>query len=118
MAPSACNSSERYRDLWEFPLQQFLTGPVTNGRAVPLSTMVGAGAGLGLAQHHRAGPHRLGWLAHPAMLSLLRACACASPPQDPTADTEEALLTQLLEQFGFSYGGNRAPVGIAVHTPW
>lgn len=30
----------------------------------------------------------------------------------------EALLAQMLEQFNFSYNGNKAPFGLYLHTPW
>lgn len=39
-------------------------------------------------------------------------------PQDPTADSEAALLAQLRQQLSYSYDGNRAPITIALHTPW
>lgn len=57
-------------------LQQFLVGPVTNGKAVALSSM------------------------------------------DPTDTTADALATQMMTQLNYSYNGNRAPMEIAVHTPW
>ncbi|PRW55955.1 hypothetical protein C2E21_5091 [Chlorella sorokiniana] len=75
MAPSTCSASEKY-PLFEVPLQQFLVGPVTNGKAVALSSM------------------------------------------DPTDTTADALAAQMMTQFNYSYNGNRAPMEIAVHTPW
>ncbi len=61
---------------WSSPLQQFLVPPVTNGKAVALSSM------------------------------------------DPTDTTADALAAQMMQQLNYSYNGNRAPMQIAVHTPW
>lgn len=44
--------------------------------------------------------------------------ALPSSLQDPTDASAEALLAQMLEQFHYSYDGNRAPFGLYLHTPW
>ena len=121
MAPSTCNATERYAGLFEVPLQQWLTGPVTNGIAKALSTMVRlacmAGGPLGAVVVLGAF-----LLPGPAQVLCPHAASCPplhpAPAQDPTADTEAALLAQLREQFSYSYNGNRAPWTIALHTPW
>lgn len=37
---------------------------------------------------------------------------------DPTDSTVDALAAQMMTQLIYSYNGNRAPMQIAVHTPW
>ena len=93
--------------------QQFLVPPVTNGLAVALSSMVrsvaaGREGGVDLVACPSAT-----WLQGAPPTS----CLCL-PPQDPTATSADALTAQMMQQLGYSYDGNRAPMEIAIHSPW
>ena len=101
MAPSTCSPTERYVDLWEVPMLQFVSAAGTM-----LSSMV-SGRWLAEAVWSMHG----GWW-------VLKKKTLSCPLQDPTDVSAEALLAQMMEQFNYSYSGNRAPFGLHLHTPW
>lgn len=93
--------------------QQFLVPPVTNGLAVALSSMVRRWGG-------RPGRRGGAWDAcdWDALQGAPPTSSPALPPQDPTATSADALAAQMMQQLSYSYDGNRAPMQIAIHTPW